>query len=35
MVKFFAYRVRMKKMTIDEVPAKYRDAVRNFLEAWD
>ena len=35
MVKFFAYRVRMKKMTIDEVPRKYRDAVRAFLEAWD
>lgn len=35
MVKFFAYRVRMKKMTIDEVPSKYRDAVREFLEAWD
>ena len=35
MVKFFAYRVRMKKMTIDEVPSRYRDAVRAFLEAWD
>lgn len=35
MVKFFAYRVRMQKMTIDEVPSKYRDDVRKFLEAWD
>ena len=35
MVKFFAYRVRMGKMTIDQVPEKYRDAVRKFLEAWD
>lgn len=35
MVKFFACRVRMQKMTIDEVPSKYRDDVRKFLEAWD
>lgn len=35
MIKFFAYRVRMGKMTIDQVPAKYRDEVREYLEAWD
>lgn len=35
MIKFFAYRVRMGKMTIDQVPEKYRDEVRKYLEAWD
>lgn len=35
MVRFYAYRVRLGKMTIDQVPEKYRDAVRKYLEAWD
>lgn len=32
MVKFCVLRIKMKKMTIDEVPEKYREAVRKELE---
>ncbi len=32
MVKFYVLRIKMKKMTIDEVPEKYREAVRKELE---
>lgn len=35
MIMYYVYRVRMEKMTIDQVPTKYRDDVRKFLEAWD
>ncbi len=35
MIMYYVYRVRMEKMTIDQVPAKYRDEVRKYLEAWD
>lgn len=31
MVKFFVLQVRMGRITIDEVPEKYRDAVKNEL----
>lgn len=31
MVKFFVLQVRMGKITIDEVPEKYRDAVKKEL----
>ena len=32
MVKFYVLRIKMKKMTIDEVPEKYRETVRKELE---
>lgn len=32
MVKFYALRIKMKKMTIDEVPEKYREAVQKELD---
>ena len=32
MVHFFVIRIKLKKMTIEEVPEKYRDAVRKELE---
>lgn len=32
MVKFYVLRIRMGKMTIDGVPAKWRDAVKAELE---
>ena len=31
MVKFFVLQVRMGRITIDEVPEKYRGAVKNEL----
>ena len=31
MVKFFTLQIRMGKITIDDVPEKYREAVRNEL----
>lgn len=31
MVKFFALQIRMGKITIDNVPEKYREAVRKEL----
>lgn len=31
MVKFFVLQIRMGKITIDEVPEKYREAVRKEL----
>lgn len=31
MVKFFVLQVRMGRIAIDEVPEKYRDAVKNEL----
>ncbi|WP_443674768.1 CD1375 family protein [Megasphaera sp.] len=35
MITYYVYRVRMKKIDIEDVPEKYRDAVRKKLEAWD
>lgn len=32
MVKFYVLRIKMKKMTIDEVPEKYREAVQRELD---
>lgn len=32
MVKFYVLRIKMKKMTIEEVPERYREAVRKELE---
>lgn len=32
MVKFYVLRIKMKKMTIDKVPEKYREAVKKELE---
>jgi len=32
MVHFFVIRVKLRKMTIDEVPEKYREAVRKEIE---
>ena len=31
MVKFYALQVRMGKITIDDVPEKYREAVKAYL----
>lgn len=31
MVKFYALQVRMGKITIDDVPTKYREAVKAYL----
>lgn len=35
MITYYVYRVRMKKIDIEDVPEKYRDEVRKYLEAWD
>lgn len=35
MVKFYVLRIKMKKMTIEEVPERYREAVREALEDED
>ena len=32
-VKFYANRVLMGRMTLEEVPEKYRDKVREYLES--
>ena len=32
MVKFFTLQIRMGKITIDDVPEKYREAVRKELD---
>jgi len=32
MVKFYVLRIKMKKMTIDEVPEIYREAVQRELD---
>jgi len=32
MVKFFVIQIKLKKITIDDVPEKYREAVRQELE---
>ena len=32
MVKFYALQIQLGKITIDDVPAKYREAVRKYLE---
>lgn len=32
MVHFFVIRVKLRKMTINEVPEKYREAVRKEIE---
>lgn len=31
MIKYYVLRIKMKKMTIDEVPEKYRDEVERAL----
>lgn len=31
-VKFYVLQIKMKKMTIDDVPAKWREQVRKELE---
>lgn len=33
MVKFYALQVHMGKITIDDVPEKYRESVRKYLES--
>lgn len=35
MIRFWAYRVRLGKCTIDEVPEKYREKVREWLLTHD
>ena len=32
MVKFYALQIQLGKVTIDDVPAKYREKVRKYLE---
>jgi len=32
MVKFYVLQIKMGKMTLDEVPERYREAVRKALE---
>ena len=32
MIKFFALQIQLRKITIDDVPVKYREAVRKYLE---
>lgn len=32
MVKFYALQIQLGKITIDDVPVKYREAVRKYLE---
>lgn len=32
MVKFYVIQIKLKKITIDDVPEKYREAVRQELE---
>ena len=32
MVKFYALQVQLGKITINDVPLKYREAVRKYLE---
>lgn len=32
MVKIFVYQIKCKKMTIDDVPERWREAVRKELE---
>lgn len=32
MVKFFVIQIKLKKITIDDVPKKYREAVKKELE---
>ena len=32
MVKYFVIQIKLKKITIDDVPEKYREAVRQELE---
>ncbi len=31
-IKFYVLQIKMKKMTIDDVPVKWREQVRNELE---
>ena len=33
MVKFYALQIQLGKITIDDVPAKYREAVRKYIES--
>ena len=33
MVKFYAFQIQLGKITVDDVPAKYREAVRNYIES--
>ena len=32
MVKFYALQIQLEKITIDDVPVRYREAVRKYLE---
>lgn len=32
MVKFYLMQIRIEKITIDDVPEKWREAVKNMLE---
>lgn len=32
MVKFYALQIQLGKITIDDVPTKYRESVRKYLE---
>lgn len=33
MVKFYLMQIRIEKITIDDVPEKWREAVKNMLES--
>ena len=33
MVKFYALQIQLGKITIDDVPLKYREFVRNYIES--
>lgn len=32
MIKFYAFQIQLGKITIDDVPTKYREDVRKYLE---
>ena len=32
MVKFYVLQIQLGKITVDDVPAKYRESVRKYLE---
>ena len=32
MVKFYALQIQLGKITVDDVPVKYRESVRKYLE---
>ena len=33
MIKFYAFQIQLGKITVDDVPTKYREAVRNYIES--